>query len=80
MTIRRPLPRLDPQTAKDLARRFGWDKDVRPGDDILYVSDVCIVLAGEPELKPCPVCKGECQWCNTPGILKCGDCYPDDWR
>ena len=42
-------------------------RDVRPGDDILYVSDVCIVLAGEPEMKPCPVCRA-----NASGAIRQG--------
>ena len=26
---------------------------------------------------PCPVCKGECRWCITIGIIKCCACFPD---
>ena len=25
---------------------------------------------------PCPVCNGRCRWCNTPGVLRCGACFP----
>jgi hypothetical protein len=25
---------------------------------------------------PCPVCSGACRWCDTPGVLLCGACYP----
>jgi hypothetical protein len=28
------------------------------------------------EMSPCPVCKGACRWCNTPGVVQCGGCYP----
>jgi hypothetical protein len=28
----------------------------------------------------CRVCRGVCRWCNTPGILRCGACYPDPRR
>src|ERR1700758_4843692 len=28
-----------------------------------------------PAMSQCPVCKGACRWCNTPGVVRCGDCY-----
>ena len=34
----------------------------------------------EPTPAPCRVCNGTCRWCNTPGVLRCGACFPQPKR
>ena len=31
----------------------------------------------EPRPETCRICGGKCRWCRTPGIERCGACFPE---